>query len=97
GGNGEEEEGVGIEMPNGEGEEGEVHAEHQELAVSEVHHAHDAEDQREPDGDERVDAAQQDRRDGELRENVYLRESQAGNGIHFARMVVNSSGHTVTS
>jgi hypothetical protein len=26
-----------------------------------------------------------------------LRWSQAGSGIHFARMVVNSSGHTVTS
>ena len=65
--------------------------------MREVHHAHDAEDQREPDRDEGIDAPEQERRDRELRDDVYLRWSQAGSGIHFARMVVNSSGHTVTS
>jgi len=48
-------------------------------------------------GDQGIDAPQQDRGDAELREDVYLRWSQAPSGIHFARLVVNSSGHTVTS
>src|SRR5437879_9333205 len=88
---------VRVEPLEREREEGEVHAEHEELAVGEVDHAHDAEDQREADGDEGVDAPEQDRRDRELRDDVYLRWSQAPSGIHFARLVVNSSGHTVTS
>src|SRR5213592_3889292 len=88
---------VRVEPLEREREEGEVHAEHEKLAVGEVDHAHDAEDQREADGDEGVDDPEQDRRDRELRDDVYLRWSQAPSGIHFARLVVNSSGHTVTS
>ena len=88
---------VGIGGEGDERPEGEVHAEHQELAVGEVHHAHDAEDQGEPHRDEGVDAPQQDCRDDQLGEDAYLRWSQAPSGIHFARSVVNSSGHTVTS
>ena len=65
--------------------------------MGEVHHAHDPEDQREADRDQRVDAAQEDGRDAELGEDAYFRWSQAPSGIHFARFVVNSSGHTVTS
>src|SRR5262249_52232217 len=84
--------GVEIERP-----EREVHAEHQELAVGEVDHAHDPEDQGQPDRDEGVDSPEQDRRDREGDENAYLRWSQAPSGIHLARSVVNSSGHTVTS
>ena len=50
-----------------------VHAEHQELAVREVDDPHDAEDQRQPDRDQGVDAAEQDRRDDELGDQGYLR------------------------
>jgi hypothetical protein len=46
-----------------EGPERGVHPEHQELAVREVDDAHDAENQRQPDGNEGVDPAEQDRRD----------------------------------
>jgi hypothetical protein len=46
-----------------EGPERRVHPEHQELAVREVHDAHDAENQRQPDRDESIDPAEQDRRD----------------------------------
>jgi hypothetical protein len=79
-----------------------VKAEHQELAVREVHHAHDAEDQRQPDGDEGVDPAEQDRRDDELGDQGatyagYLRWFHGPSGTHFARLLVSSSGHTVTS
>src|SRR5207245_10898482 len=88
---------VGIRGEGDERPEGEVHAEHEELAVGEVHHPHDAEDQREPDRDEGVDPPEEDRRDGELGEDAYLRWSQAPSGIHLARSVENSSGHTVTS
>src|SRR5439155_1432175 len=77
--------------------EGDVHAEHEELAVGEVDDTHDPEDQREADGDQGIDPPEEDRRDAELREDVYLRASQAPSGIHFARFVVNSSGQTVTS
>ena len=34
--------------------------------MREIHHAHDAENQRQPDRDEGVDPAEQDRRDDEL-------------------------------
>ena len=36
--------------------EGEVHPQHHEVALREVDHAHDAEDEREPDAHEGVDA-----------------------------------------
>ena len=65
--------------------------------MGEVHHTHDSEDERQPHRDQGVDAAEQDGGDAELRDRVYLRWSQAPSGIHFARAVVNSSGHTVTS
>ena len=96
--------------------------------MREVHDAHHAEDEREPDRDERVDTAEQERRDDELGNGVhvrwrrpddapgaapgrrtgaddrgvtallagYFRWSQGPRGIHLARFVVNSSGHTVT-
>ena len=57
---------VRVRVQQREGPERSVHAEHQELAVREVHHAHDAENQRQPDRDEGVDPAEQDRRDDEL-------------------------------
>ena len=95
--------------------------------MGEVHDAHDAEDEREADGDQRVDTAEEQRRDDELGERAhvrrgarrvrgapgvargarsehssmsrlrYLRWSQAGSGSHLVRLLVNSSGHTVTS
>ena len=71
--------------------------------MSEVDDAHDSEDEREPDGDQGVDAAEQDRRDNQLGDVVqgrrarYFRWSHPPSGIHLARFVVNSSGHTVTS
>ena len=80
-----------------EGPVRQIHAEHQELAVGEVHDPHDPEDQREAHRDQGIDAAQENGGDAELSEDVYLRASQAPSGIHFARLVVNSSGHTVTS
>src|SRR5262249_51497705 len=88
---------VGIDGVEEERPVCEVHAEHQELAVGEVDDAHDAEDQGEPDRDEGVDAPEQDRCDREGDEDAYLRWSQAPSGIHLARSVENSSGHTVTS
>src|SRR2546425_12622998 len=95
--NRDEEDEVGVEGPETVGPEGDVHAEHEELAVGEVDDTHDPEDQREADGDQGIDPPEEDRRDAELREDVYLRASQAPSGIHFARFVVNSSGQTVTS
>ena len=68
---------VGIDREGDERPEGEVHPEHQELAVGEVDDAHDAEDQGEPDRDQGVDPPEQDRRDDELGEDAYLRWSQA--------------------
>ena len=65
--------------------------------MGEVHDTHDPEYERQPDRDQRVDAAEKDRRERELRERVYLRASHAPSGIHLARLSVNSSGHTVTS
>src|SRR5207245_9466738 len=64
---------------------------------SDLDHSHDTEDQRETDRDQGIDPPEEDRRDRELGENVYLRWSQGPSGIHLARSVVNSSGHTVTS
>ena len=64
--------------------------------MGEVHHPHDAEDEGEPHRDQGVDSPQQDGGDRELRDDVYLRWSQGPSGIHFARIDVNSSGHTVT-
>ena len=46
---------VGVRGEQHERPEGQVHPEHQELAVGEVDHPHDAEDQREPDRDQGVD------------------------------------------
>src|SRR2546422_5279425 len=51
-------------------------------------------DLREADGDQGIDPPEEDRRDAELREDVYLRASQAPSGIHFARFVVRSEEHT---
>ncbi|MOA70003.1 hypothetical protein D3C78_1985600 [compost metagenome] len=45
-----------------------VHAYHQELAVREVHDAHHAEDQRQPQADDGVRAAQQQAVDDQLNE-----------------------------
>jgi hypothetical protein len=94
---GGEEHEPGVEREQGERPERQVHAEHQELTVGEVDDAHDPEDQGEAHRDQGIDAPEQDRGHAELREDVYLRWSQAPSGIHFARLVVNSSGHTVTS
>jgi hypothetical protein len=49
---GDDERQVRVGVQQREGPERGVHPEHQEFAVREVHHAHDAEDQRQPDGDE---------------------------------------------
>jgi len=64
---------VGVGRVEIERPECEVHAEHQELAVGEVDHAHDPEDQGQPDRDEGVDPPEQDRRDREGDEDAYLR------------------------
>ncbi len=48
---------------------GGVHAEHHEIALGEVHHPHDAEDDAEPDAHQAVDAADRDA-GGERLENV---------------------------
>jgi len=63
--------------------------------MGEVDHPHDAEDEGEPDRDQGIDPPEEDRGDAELREDAYLRWSQAPSGIHFARTVENSSGQTV--
>jgi hypothetical protein len=49
-----------VELPQGEAPEAGVHAQHQELAVGEVHDVHDAEDQRQAHGHQRVDQADED-------------------------------------
>jgi hypothetical protein len=69
--------------------------------MGEIHHTHHAEDQRQPDRNERVDPAEQDRRDDELGDQAtcdgYLRWFQGPSGTHFARLLVSCSGHTLTS
>src|SRR5215467_5569444 len=76
-GRGHEEDEVRVDAPESEGPEREVHAQHQELAVGEVDHAHDAEDQRQPHRDEGVDAAQQHGGDEELGERRHLASGPA--------------------
>src|SRR5712691_9288986 len=63
-------------MEQREGPEGEVHAQHEELAVREVDDAHHAEDEGEPHRDERVDPAQEDGGDEELRNYVHDRAAR---------------------
>src|SRR5262249_62386380 len=67
---------VRVEAKEGERPEREIHAQHEELAVREVDHAHDAEDEGEPYRDERVDAAQEDGGDDELGD--YVHEQRVG-------------------
>jgi hypothetical protein len=47
-------------------DEGGVHGEHQQLAMREVHHIHQAEDQAQPGGDQRIDQPHQQAADGDL-------------------------------
>ena len=51
-----------------EGVEGDVHAEHHEVALGEVDHPHDAEDHREADAHQAVDRADQGARGERLQE-----------------------------
>ena len=44
----------------GEDDDADIGAEHEQFAVGEVHHVHDAEDQRQPGGDQRQDHAGDD-------------------------------------
>src|SRR3989442_9155878 len=64
-------------MEQRERPEGEVHAQHEELAVGEVDHAHHAEDEGEPHRDERVDPAQKDGGDDQLGNYVHGRSTRA--------------------
>ena len=58
----------GIDVEQLEDEEGDVHPEHQQIAVREVDDAHDAEHERQPDADEGVDPADQDATQQRLQE-----------------------------
>ena len=44
----------------GEDDDADIGAEHEQFAVGEIHHVHDAEDQRQPGGDQRQDHAGDD-------------------------------------
>ncbi|BCQ28747.1 hypothetical protein NK8_69370 (plasmid) [Caballeronia sp. NK8] len=68
------------EQPHG------VHADHQQFAVREVDHPHDAEDQRQADADDRVRAAQQQAVDEKLQKNghaLFLETAQRVGATRF--------------
>src|SRR6185312_10803586 len=49
----------------------EIHADHQELAMGEVHDTHHPEDEREPQADDGVDATQKEAVDEQLKKDVH--------------------------
>src|SRR5437016_2681284 len=95
GGRAHDEAGVGIDTAAGGHQPRQVHPPHHHVAVGEVHHAHDAEDEREPDGHEAEHAAEQHAVEQALRDEGRVDRQALGRGnTNFCRAA--SFGQTAT-